>query len=165
MSKFPVSGTVVPMYDSTNADDIPAKASKMAGYVNGKDTSYYGMVKRFPGRKVFGIDVMGGAWHSASILDYEKGNPAYHNPALVRQFIAGRNMLYPETACIYTDFADMPQVEEYALGLWHVLFVGNWGGASLTGKRSGRGNLIVATQLINNKLANWDYSDTLESWV
>jgi hypothetical protein len=153
------------MFDSTNANDIPATANKLAGYVNGKYTSYYGMVKRFPQYKVFGIDVLGGAWHVASILDYEVGNPVFRNPTLVRSFIENRNRLFPGTACLYSDFADLPEVEEYAKGLWHVNFVANWGGESLTGRRTGRGNLIVATQLQNNKRANWDVSDTLETWT
>ena len=165
MSKFKVTNTVAEMYDSTDANDIPPGTGKMAGYVNGRDTSYYGMVKRFPKRKVFGIDVLGGAWHIASILDYEEGNPPYRNPTLVRQFIQQRNRLYPETACIYVDFADLPIVEYYAQGLWHVLWVANWGGQSLTGTRTGHGNLIVGTQLQNNKQANWDRSDTLETWI
>lgn len=163
--KYPYNGVRHTMYDSTDSNDIPSFASKVAGYVNGKFPSYYGMVKRFPQSRVFGIDVLGGAWHAASILDYEEGNPPYRNPTLVRQFISGRNMLYPETACIYTDFADLSQVEQYAEGLWHVLWVANWGGESLTGTRTPAGNLIVATQLVNNKQANWDRSDTLDSWT
>ena len=162
--KFPVTQPRPVMFDSTDANDIPATASKMAGYVNGAFTSYYGMVKRFPQYKVFGIDVLGGAWHIASILDYEEGNPVFRNPTLVRQFIQNRNQLYPRTACIYSDLANLSEVENYAAGLWHVLFVANWGGESMTGSRY-RGNLIVGTQLQNNKRANWDLSDTLESWV
>lgn len=163
--RFPVSSARHVMYDSTDANDIPTGSSKMAGYVNGKFTSYYDMVKRFRQSRVFGIDVLGGAWHIASILDYEPGNPPYMNKTLVRQFITNRNQLYPKSACIYTDFADMPTVEAFTENLWHVLFVANWGGQSLTGTRTSRGNLIVGTQLVNNKRANWDRSDTLESWA
>jgi hypothetical protein len=162
--RFPVTPERHTMYDSTDANDIPVSASKMAGYVNGKQPSYFNMVKRFPQSRVMGIDVLGGAWHLASVVDYEAGNPVFRNPALVRGFISNRNKLFPETACIYTDFADMPEVERIADGLWHVLWVANWGGASLTGTRSGHGNLIVATQTRNNKQANWDLSDTLTSW-
>ena len=164
MSKFPISHPRPVMFDSTNANDIPATANKMAGYVNGAFTSYYGMVKRFPQYRVFGIDVLGGAWHSASILDYEKGNPVFRNPTLVRQFIQNRNRLFPNTACVYVDFANLSGLEDITEGLWHVLWVANWDGESLTGTRTARGNLIVATQLQNNKRANWDISDSLESW-
>lgn len=162
--KFPVTSERHVMFDSTDANDIPVSSAKMAGYVNGRQPSYYKMVKRFPQSRVFGIDVVGGAWHIASILDYEEGNACYRNPTLVRQFISNRNMVQPKTACIYVDMANLSEVGDYAEGLWHVLWVANWGGQSLTGNRY-RGNLVVATQLQNNKRANWDMSDTLVSWT
>ena len=168
-AKYPVTPERVTMYDSVNAASLPAGTIRAAGYINGDYASHAAIVQRFPRARVFAIDVLGDAWHTASILDYEAGNPAYKNPALVHRFISNRNQAVPETACIYCDAADLDDVEDYAAGLWHVLWVANWGlngtaGQSLTGTRTPAGNLIVATQLQNNQTANWDMSDTLVSW-
>lgn len=167
--KFPVTLERVTMYDSVNAASLPAATTKAAGYINGSFPSHDAIVKRFPAARVFAIDVLGTAWEGASVLDYEEGNPAYMQSGRVRGWINGRNDAFPQTACIYCAARDIDQVEEYAAGLWHVLWVASWGmngaaGKSLTGTRTAAGNLIVATQVQNNAKANWDMSDTLPSW-
>jgi hypothetical protein len=111
--------------------------------------------------------VTGGAWTDASIVDRENGDVS--DAATLRNFITQRNAFRPETACVYVNESNLDEAEDWAEGLWHVLWVGNWGlngtvGKSLTGTRTKSGNLIVATQLQNNKAANWDMSDTLASW-
>jgi len=160
--KFPDNGFRAAMVDSVNAAALPDSTTKAAGYVNGAEPSLAAIVKRFPRAKAHGIDVLGTGWRDASILDYEEGNPAYKNPQLVRDFITERNTFAPDTACIYCPETDLDEVEDYAEGLWHVNWVAHWGGRSLTGARTWRGNLIVATQLVH--LAGYDVSDSLESW-
>lgn len=166
--KYPVTAERVTMYDATDAAALPAHTVKAAGYVNGQWPSYAAIVQRFPKAAVRAIDVFGTAWTQASILDYEEGNvETYKNPDMVRAFVSGRNEFRPETACIYCNVDDLPDIEDYLAGLWHVNWVANWGdngtvGESLTGTRTIAGNLIVATQLQNT--GGYDMSDSLGSW-
>lgn len=168
-AKYPVTSPYVSMYDSVRAASLPAGCGKYAGYVDGDYESHKEIAARFPAARVFGITIKG-AWSAAAILDYEEGNPAYKNRSMVRDFISYRNGGFPQTAVIYCPEKDLGDVEDYAEGLWHVLWVANWGmdgavGHSLTGTRTEAGNLIVATQVQTNVEANWDMSDTLASWT
>lgn len=155
------------MYDSTVAADLPAGAPKYAGYVNGSWPSHDSIAARFPHARTYGIDVLGNAWLKACIVDWERFD--VQDPQKLRTFITNRNHFEPETAVVYCQASNVDAVDEYADGLWHVLFVANWGmngavGKSMTGQRTKAGNLIVATQLQNNAKANWDMSDSLASW-
>jgi hypothetical protein len=96
-AKYPVTPERVTMYDSVNAASLPASTIRAAGYINGDYASHAAIAQRFPRARVFAIDVLGDAWRTASILDYEAGNPAYKNPALVHTFISNRNQVVPET--------------------------------------------------------------------
>ena len=166
-AKYPVTSTRVPMYDGINAATLPEGTIKAAGYVNGREDwqSCEPIRQRFPQARVRGIDVIGDAWLLASIGDRENGDIS--DEATLRNFIIQRNGFRPQTACIYVQKSNLDETEDWAQGLWHVLWVANWGpdgtaGQSLTGTRTPAGNLIVATQLQNTP--GWDMSDTLESW-
>src|SRR4029077_8881662 len=78
-SKYPVTHPRPFMYDSTDANDIPATANKMAGDVNGKYPSYYKMVKLSPQYRFFEFDVLGGACLPPPFLDKKKETPPYRN--------------------------------------------------------------------------------------
>jgi hypothetical protein len=165
MGKYAVTAARVPMYDGTDAAMLPAGTVKAAGYVNGQWPSRGAIQARFPQARVAGIDVHGDSWMTASVIDWEHGD--VQDAATLRAFITNRNSFEPETACIYVEHASVDEVEDYAAGLWHVLWVANWGpdgslGQSLTGTRTAAGNLIVATQLQNTP--GYDMSDTLASW-
>lgn len=162
---YPVTKGRPLMYDGIAAASLPTATTKAAGYVNGKWPSQAAIQRRFPNARVRGVDVNGSAWTTASVLDWERGD--VQDASVLRKWIAERNAFQPQTACIYVAESNLDLVEEHATGLWHVLWVANWGmnggaGRSLTGSRSKAGNLIVATQLQNTP--GYDMSDTLESW-
>lgn len=163
--RYPVTAARILMFDAIRPDTLPAGTVKAAGYVNGQWPSHNGIAARFPQARVFGIDVLGTGWEDAAILDYEPGNPGAQ--AAVREWVAERNAFRPETACVYCPLGLLEEVESRLDGLWHVLWVANWGadgaaGQSMTGERTSRGNLIVATQV--QDAGGYDISDTLESW-
>lgn len=60
------------MYDDTNVALIPADAEAVAGYVNGKYTTFPELVKRFPHAKHLSIAVSSHA--DADCLDVERGD-------------------------------------------------------------------------------------------
>lgn len=166
---YAVTENHIVMYDSVTPGSLPQSTVKAAGFVNGDFPSHAGIAARFPHCRVFGIDVLGTWWEQACILDYEEGNPTWQKPEMVRNFVTKRNEFEAETAVVYCSHANLPTVEDYLKGLWHCLWVGNWGengteGEDLTGTRTPAGNLIVGTQVQNNKKANWDKSLTLASW-
>jgi len=60
------------MYDSTDVGDIPAKATMVAGYVDGRFRTVDALRARFPKAKVVTITVLGTA--GADVCDTEPGN-------------------------------------------------------------------------------------------
>jgi len=155
------------MYDTAaSTPKLPGGVTRAAGYVNGHYVSHPGLVKAYPKARVFGIDVLGTAWEEAAILDFEKGD--VQDETTLRRFVSNRNAFREYTAVVYCDRSNIPTVEDYLSGLWHMLWVANWGfngtkGESLTGtKVQGSGTLIVATQL--QSLENYDLSDSLTEW-
>jgi hypothetical protein len=60
------------MHDSTNVSDIPAGATMVAGYIDGKFQTVPGLRKRFPKAKVVTITVLGTP--GADVCDTEPGN-------------------------------------------------------------------------------------------
>lgn len=155
------------MYDGVNAALLPKSTVKAAGYVNGDYPSYGAIVKRFPRARVFGISVNGLDWDMASIVDWEKGD--VQSESKLRNFCINRNEFRQYTACVYVSYDNLEQVEGYLSGVWHYLWVANWGphrtaGTSYTGtKAPNTGSLIVSTQV--ESTPGYDVSDTLSTWT
>jgi len=155
---------IIDMYDSTDAAMLPADGQRFAGYVNGRYANVPAIRARFPKARVFGIDVLGDAWTSARVADWEPGNFGGQDPARLRDFIARREEYKPHTATLYCDRFDLPKAEEILAGLWHVVWISTLDGTDMTGQRTAAGNLIVATQVRGGMHADYDTSATLASW-
>jgi hypothetical protein len=152
------------MYDGVTVANLPVDARVYAGYVNGDFANYGQIIKRFPNARVFGIDVLGTDWTSASIIDWEPGNPCY-TFAKLKRFVMERENFMPHTACVYCDRANLPEVEVTLKDIWHVLWITTLDGTILTGQRTASGNLIVATQYAGGLTARYDTSEVMSAWI
>lgn len=154
----------IEMFDSVNADHVPAGAKAYAGYVNGRPgwRSYGPMRARFPAVRVHGIDVLGNAPRAAGILDYEPGD--VQSPAGAAAWCRERNAFRPYTAVVYSDRSELAELEAGLAGVWHYLWVATLDGTDLTGTHHpANGTLIVATQLWDR--GPYDESSALEFWA
>ena len=100
---------ILTMYDDINADNIPADATVMAGYVDGQWPSYAPMKTRFPNARVFSITVYNG---DADILDVETGDatPDMVPAWVTRQRNAGRPIVI-----VYCNRSNYPAVVQACL--------------------------------------------------
>jgi len=149
------------MYDSTDAWALPGGA-RYAAYVNGRYANYAQVRSRFVTARIFGIDVLGDSWETARIVDYEPGD--VQGPAGVRRFVQNRNAYRPKSATVYCNRDELPEVEAACEGLWHVIWLATLDGTKMTGQRTERGNLIVATQFEGGLHAPFDTSEVLRTW-
>src|ERR1700727_3151709 len=138
------------MYDAVTVSNLPPGGVKYAGYVNGKYVNHSAIQARFPKARVFGIDVLGTGWQSASIFDWEKFD--IQSAEVLRNAVSNRNAFRPNTACVYCDRDNLDTVEEIL------------DGTDLTGQTVASGSLIVATQIKGGIHAAFDTSNTLVSW-
>jgi hypothetical protein len=153
----------VPMYDAVTVGNLPPGATKYAGYVNGSFANHAAIVKRFPSARVFGIDVLGTAWEEASIFDWEKFD--IQSGTVLHRAVVNRNKFRPHTACVYTDRANLDNVETILKNTWHLLWIATLDGTDLTGQHTATGSLIVATQVRGGIHAPFDTSNTLATWT
>jgi len=151
-----------PMYDAVTVSNLPPGGVKYAGYVNGKYVNHSAIQARFPKARVFGIDVLGTGWQSASIFDWEKFD--IQSAEVLRNAVSNRNAFRPNTACVYCDRDNLDTVEEILDGLWRVYWISTLDGTDLTGQTVASGSLIVATQIKGGIHAAFDTSNTLVSW-
>ena len=149
-------------YDSVTLAHLPEGGGRYFGYVNGKWANYTAVKARFPHALVMGIDVNGTAPGAARIVDYEKGD--VQTAGTLRSFVQAREKYRPHSATVYCDRANLDAVEAALAGLWHVLWVSTLDGTDLTGTRTAKGNLIVATQYHGGPDAPYDTSTVLASW-
>jgi hypothetical protein len=149
-------------YDAVTVGSLPDGAPRYFAYVNGLYANYGAVCDRFPGALVMGIDVLGTAWEQAAIVDWEQGD--VQKAPTLRTFVAGRNEFRPHSAAVYCNRSSIDTVEDILNGLWHVLFVSTLDGTDLTGTRTAKGNLIVATQYHGGPDAPYDTSTVLASW-
>lgn len=150
------------MFDATDVNNLPV-AGAYAAYVNGEFANWEKAVAKFPRARVFGIDIFGDAWDSASIFDYEEG--CIFDPEKLKVAVQNRENFRPFTACVYSDQSNLEVVESTLNGIWHVIWLATLDGTIKTGQKTSTGSLIVGTQYKGGKTANFDTSEVLEAWV
>ena len=101
------TGALIRMYDSVNAEEVPAGADLYAGYINGQWPSYGAFKARFPQAAIISISV--DAFHDADVLDIENGDATpQQGPSWVqRQRARGHN--WPT---IYTSESNWPACQQ-----------------------------------------------------
>jgi len=101
------------MYDSTDASDIPAKATMVAGYVDGNFRNVDALKKRFPKAQVVSITVLGAP--GADVCDTEPGNISIPHAAqwAANEVTAGRK---PTLYCMASAWDDVKAAVK-ALGI------------------------------------------------
>jgi len=150
------------MYDAVTVANLPAGGTKYAGYVNGSFANHDAMQAAHPTARVFGIDVLGIAWESAAIIDYEPGD--VQSGKTLTNFTVNRNKFRPNTAVVYSDRDELDDVETILRGIPHSIWLATLDGTDLTGQHTAAGTLIVATQIKGGIHAKFDVSNTLASW-
>jgi len=101
------------MYDSTRPSAIPADATVVALYRNGRYAATQEQGNQFPMR--LWIDVLGTAAQNASILDIETGDAT---PETVLSWVPARQQFHPySVARLYCDLSTWPAVKGYVAQL------------------------------------------------
>jgi hypothetical protein len=92
------------MHDSTDVGDIPAKASMVAGYIDGRFQTVSALRKRFPKAQVVTVTVLGTP--GADVCDTEPGNISISHAAkwAANEVTAGRR---PTLYCMASQWDDV----------------------------------------------------------
>jgi hypothetical protein len=113
------------MYDSTDINNIPADATIIATYANGRYIPSEEKLMRFPHARVMYIDVLGDAWERASILDVE---PGCASARTAQHWVHNRNALHGD-ATVYCSRGMYPELAEALEGQRYFLWLATLDGS------------------------------------
>lgn len=147
------------MYDSTEPNDIPATATMVAGYANGRYANYDAMKARFPHAHVVSISVRADDT-LAHVLDVESGDatPGQFGPWATK--VANRGVVRPTAYC---SRSSVPLILAHRpRGVTVDLWVADWTGvAHVLGFEGGN---VVAVQYASPGHGSGGHYDVSAVW-